>query len=184
MTPRTAMLALGAAVALTGVVPSVGGATRATTDHRLIGTWERTNSCTALVRAMRRARLNERVMRESIAGGGYYSSPTKVDLATPCKGAVNVRHSHFFTAAGAFGSRDETGSQVDDGDYRIIARNTLTFPSHQREFGFRIRVRYRIAGDSLRFTVLVPHRCVAKCQVATAWAISAFYAGPPFRRQM
>ena len=132
---------------------------------------------------MRRARLKERVMREWIAGGGYYASPAKVDLATPCKGAVNVRHSHFFTAAGGFGSRDDSGRQVDDGDYRIIARDTLTFPSHRREFGLRIRVRYRIAGDTLRFTVVVPHRCVGKCQVATAWAISAFYAGPAFRRQ-
>jgi hypothetical protein len=180
--PRAAILALGVALALTGVVP-VGAALSATTDHSLIGSWERTNSCTALVRAMRHAHLNERVMREWIAGGGYYPSPAKVDLATPCKGAVNVRHSHFFTSAGGFGSRDENRSQVDDGDYRIIARNTLTFPSHSREFGFRIRVHYRIAGDALRFTVLVPHRCVRKCQVATAWAISAFYAGPAFRRQ-
>ena len=33
---------------------------------------------------------------------------------------VRLRHSHFFTADGQFGSRDQDGSQVDDGTYRIV----------------------------------------------------------------
>lgn len=150
-------------------------------SNGLIGSWQRTNSCNAFVTAMRRAGLASG-LPEWLAGGGYFQSPGQIDRAAPCKGARNAKHSHFFTRAGAFGSRDEKGEQVDDGGYKITARRTLAFPSHAREFGYGIKVRYRIDGGKLRFNVVVPHPCTGKCRAATAWAISAFYAGPAFVR--
>jgi hypothetical protein len=175
---------LVATLAAMGVVAAgAGTAASATTDHPLVGNWQRTNSCTAFVHAMRRAGLKERVQREWLVGAGYFASPNQIDPAAPCKHARNVKHSHFFTAAGGFGSRDEKGNQVDDGDYKITAPHTLAFPSHARDFGYKIKVRYRIKAGKLRFNVVVPHPCTGKCQNATAWALSAFYAGPAFTRE-
>jgi hypothetical protein len=46
-----------------------------------------------------------------------------------------VEHSHFFTTDGQFGSYDELGAQVDNGDYEIVKESMLAFPSHGAEFG-------------------------------------------------
>jgi hypothetical protein len=172
-----AVAALAAAMA-PGQSPS---ASSRSGSRALVGNWQRTNSCTALVANLRRAGVVG-AMREVLVGGGYCQRPARIDPAAPCRRARSVKHSHFFTAAGGFGSRDENGNQVDDGDYRITAPHTLAFPSHAREFGYRIRVRYRITRGKLRFHVVVPHPCRGKCPGATAWAISAFYAGPAFTR--
>ena len=47
------------------------------------------------------------------------------DPADPCRDAVPLRHSHFFTPAGLFGSRDQDGIQVDDGTYSTVGEDTL-----------------------------------------------------------
>lgn len=93
-----------------------------------------------------------------------------------------MKHSHFFTAAGAFGSYDQNGHQVDNGDYKIITPYTLAFPSHTHDFGYKITVHYAIKSGKLRFAVVIPHPCPVRCPGATAWAISAFYSGPAFTR--
>jgi hypothetical protein len=185
VTTRHALAALTtmAVATLAAVLASAGepSARARTTPHPLVGDWQRTNSCAALVANLRHAGVAGQ-MRDVLVGGGYYQRPRQIDPAAPCKHARNVEHSHFFTAAGAFGSHDENGNQVDDGNYRIVAPHTLSFRSHAREFGYRIRVHYRITHDKLRFRVVVPHPCRGKCPGATAWAISAFYTGPAFTR--
>jgi hypothetical protein len=175
---RLAAVAATGAVAA-GVAASPGPAMGPT--NPLIGNWQRTNSCSAFVRAMRHADLG-RGMSEWLVGAGYFRSARQIDPARPCRHARNVKHSHFFTAAGGFGSRDEKGNQVDDGDYEFIARQTLAFPSHAKEFGHKVKVHYRIKRGKLRFSVVVPHPCKGKCRDVTGWAISAFYAGPAFTR--
>jgi hypothetical protein len=142
----------------------------------LVGTWRRVNSCEAYVRALKEARLGG-LVREALVSSGYVKQGRKIDLAHPCRGAKEVEHSHFFTKKGGFGSYDENGAQVDDGDYRVVDDNTLTFPSHAKEFGHKITVDYRIEGKTLRFDVVVPDPCTGKCRGATAWAIAAFYPG-------
>ena len=178
-TKRLAALAAAGAVAAAGVAPSSGPAMGPA--NPLVGDWQRTNSCTAFVKAMRRAGLG-RGLREWLVGAGYFRSARRIDPARPCRHARNVKHSHFFTAAGGFGSRDENGKQVDDGDYQIIALRTLAFPSHAKEFGHKVKVHYRFTGGKLRFSVVVPHPCTGKCRDVMGWALSAFYAGPPFTR--
>ena len=177
-TKRLAALAAAGAVAA-GMAPSPGPAMGPA--NPLIGNWQRTNSCTAFVKAMRRAGLG-RGLSEWLVGAGYFRSASQIDPAAPCKHARNLKHSHFFTAAGKFGSRDEKGNQVDDGDYEIVAPHMLAFPSHAREFGHGVKVRYRIPAGKLRFDVVVPHPCTGKCRDVTGWALSAFYAGPAFTR--
>lgn len=172
-----AVAALAAALA-SGQSPS---ASSRSGSRPPLGNWQRTNSCAALVANLRRAEVAGD-LRDVLVGGGYFQRPGQIDPAAPCRHARNVKHSHFFTAGGGFGSRDENGNQVDDGDYRTTAPHTLAFPSHAREFGYRIRVRYRITRGKLRFHVVVPHPCRGKCPGATAWGISAFYAGPAFTR--
>lgn len=127
----------------------------------LVGTWRRINSC-EIVRADVRAGRAPEARAQWLVGGGYFERAAEIDDAHPCRGATEAAHSHFFTKAGGFGSYDE-------------------FPTHAREFGGEITVRYRIEGDMLTFAVVVPDRCTGKCRLATAWAISAFYPGP-FRR--
>jgi hypothetical protein len=154
---------------------------RATAANPLVGTWQRTNSCTAFVDALTHAGLQDQIT-EWLVGAGYFHSKSQIDPNAPCKGARNLKHSHFFTSKGKFGSRDQAGNQVDDGDYKIVAPGTLAFPSHVRDFGYKIKVDYVIKGGKLRFDVVVPRPCPKKCHVATAWAISAFYPGPAFTR--
>lgn len=65
------------------------------------------------------AGFNQQVVLENIAGNGFLpgvSSPDQIaDPKHPCQGAVPQMHSHFFTADGKFGSKDQQGDQVDDG---------------------------------------------------------------------
>lgn len=147
------------------------------TVSSLVGTWRRVNSCETFVRAFAGAGLQE-LAPEWLAGGGYFERAGEIDDAHPCRGATEVEHSHFFTKAGGFGSYDEKGEQVDDGDYKAVNETTLRFPSAASAFGGEITVRYRIEGDTLTFAVVVPDGCTGKCRMATAWAISAFYPGP------
>jgi hypothetical protein len=82
----------------------------------LVGTWQRVNSCESFVRTFKRAGLGK-LVPESLVGAGYFKRAGEIDDANPCRGATEVAHSHFFTDTGGFGSHDEKGEQVDDGDY-------------------------------------------------------------------
>lgn len=138
----------------------------------LVGTWQRVSSCASFVQAFKEAGLID-LAPEWLVGGGYFTSLDQIDKTDLCKGATEVLHSHFFTANGGFGSRDEMGRQVDDGSYRIVDDHTITFlPSGD------VTVHFNIEGDTLMFEVVVPDPCVASCRQATAWALSAFYPGP------
>jgi hypothetical protein len=161
------------------LLATTASATSAAAPASLVGTWTRVNSCVALVRSLESAGLHDHLV-DTLVGGGYFSSASQVRAAAPCTGARDKKHSHFFTVGLAFGSRDERGKQVDDGDYKLIAANTLSFPSHAKEFGYKVTVRYSIVGGKLSFRVVVPKPCGGKCRDATAWALSAFYAGPLF----
>lgn len=143
----------------------------------LVGTWNRVNDCDTFVRTLEDAGLIA-LAPDVLVGGGYFTGVNQIDEADLCKGATEVEHSHFFTDSGGFGSNDETGAQVDDGDYKIIDAQTLTFPSHAQEFSDDITVHYLVEGDTLTFDVVVPDPCTGNCPAATGWAISAFYPTP------
>jgi hypothetical protein len=102
-------------------------------------------------------------------------------LGDPCSGSkLPEEHSHFFTATGGFGSRDEDHMQVDDGAYAVVDDDTLSFSSHAVEFGYdgEILVDYVIAGDAVTFTIQYPDECTDSCAEAFAWATSAFGTNP------
>ena len=104
-------------------------------------------------------------------GGG--AGPTEGDVCAGAQGPLE--HSHFFTDDGAFGSHDEHGEQVDDGDYELVDEDTLAFPSHASEFGYDgdLIVDYEITGDVVTFDVVLPDACEDTCKDAYAWALSA-----------
>ena len=91
-----------------------------------------------------------------------------------------MEHDHFFTAAGAFGSHDENGEEVDSGDFEVVDDDTVSFPSHAAEFGYDgdLVVDYAVSGDVVTFEVAPPESCVDACADAYAWALSAFASGP------
>jgi hypothetical protein len=137
----------------------------------LVGTWQRVNSCASFVQAFKEAGFID-LAPEMLVGGGYFTSLDQIDSTDLCKGATEVLHSHFFTANGGFGSHDEKGRQVDDGNYQIVDNRTITFPSND------VTVHFSIKGDTLMFEVVVPEPCVGSCREANAWALAAFYPGP------
>jgi hypothetical protein len=153
--------------------------------NAIVGSWHRPQTCQEMLAAFERARLAES-NREFLQGNffGGAAGPTTGD---PCAGAAGpFEHSHFFTASGGFGSHDEKNAQVDDGDYVVVDPDTLSFPSHAREFGYagHVLVDYTISGDAVTFDVVLPDPCGDQCVKAHAWALSAFASGPWVRGEV
>jgi hypothetical protein len=136
----------------------------------LVGTWERVNSCKGFVQAFTTAGLID-LAPEWLVGAGYYASADQIDKNDMCKGATEVKHSHFFTASGGFGSYDQNGQQVDDGSYKLVDDHNIAFPSG-------ITVQYSVVGDTVTFERVESNLCTVDCRENTAWALSAFYPGP------
>ena len=74
------------------------------------------------------------------------------DPADPCRDSVPLRHSHFFTADGQFGSRDQDGNEVDDGTYQIVDEGTFVVSKEFPDVTFH----YSIEGDSITFEPAIP----------------------------
>ena len=173
-----------ALLVLVAVVGSGAGATArahpagAAAQSPLVGTWQRTTTCTELATALTKAGLKKFVL-ESVAGNGFIpgvSRPEQIaDPANPCKGAVPRKHSHFFTKNREFGSLDWRGQPVDDGTYRIVdARTVVIF----KEFP-KVTFHDRITGRSVTFSPVIAKGCSAfRC----AWAVSMAYPGKAWRR--
>ena len=161
--------------------------TRATeTDGRpqIIGVWTRTQDCDAQLGAFEAAGLAESQL--AWVTGNWLPEGVVPDPADPCAGArPPEEHSHFFTAAGAFGSYDAVGNQVDNGDYVLVDDDTLSFASHAQELGYDgdVIVDFVLDGDLATFAVRMPPDCAGGCAKAYAWAYSAFYEADPWARQ-
>lgn len=145
----------------------------------LIGSWHRPQTCEEMLAAFEEAGLAES-QRDWLQGNFFGGKPGPAE-GDPCAGAEGpLEHDHFFTAAGAFGSHDQNGEEVDGGDYELVDDDTVSFPSHADEFGYEgdILVDYAVSEDVVTFEVVPPEPCDKKCAVAYAWALSAFASGP------
>ncbi len=160
-------------------VASMDPATTVPGEATIVGSWHRAQSCEELLAVFDAAGLAESHLgwlQGNFFSGG--SGPTDGDV---CAGAHGpLEHSHFFTDDGAFGSHDEHGEQVDDGDYEPVDEDTLGFPSHASEFDYdgALTVDYEITDDVVTFDVVLPDECEDTCKDAYAWALSAFASGP------
>jgi pimeloyl-ACP methyl ester carboxylesterase len=172
----------GAAAEVLNLVSGTEAIDAASTDTaatELIGWWRRSQTCDEMLAAFQQAGL-----AESHVGwlqGNFFGGepgPTDGDVCAGAQGPLE--HAHFFTAAGAFGSHDENGEEVDHGDFALVDDDTVSFPSHATEFGYPgdLVANYSLDGDVVTFEVALPEMCVDACADAYAWALSAFASGP------
>ena len=165
--------------------PGVDTASTGSVATELVGSWQRAQTCAELLGAFEQAGLAQSHvgwLQGNFFGG--QPGPTGGDV---CAGAVGpLEHDHFFTAAGAFGSHDENGEEVDNGDFVVVDEDTVSFPSHAAEFGYDgdLIVDYTVNEDVVTFDVALPDSCVDTCADAYAWALSAFASGPWERGQV
>jgi hypothetical protein len=163
-------------------VPTGVGASAApsvSTTNNLVGSWHRAQSCQEMLAAFEAAGLAE--SHADWLTGNFLGGSPAPSGGDVCAGAHGpLEHSHFFTETGDFGSTDENGQQVDEGDYVIEGDGKVAFPSHATEFGYArdLAVDYAIKDDTLTFRVVLPEPCDSSCKDAFAWALTAFASGP------
>jgi hypothetical protein len=145
----------------------------------IVGEWERVTRCEEIVHALREASMDDWVLEyaASFIPDGVVNDPDR-----PCIGAVPLRHSHFFTEEGDFGSRDQDGAQVDDGTYRILDAGTIVVPREfpERNESKEVTFRYSVEGDTMLLDPLLP-ACRPDC-FAAVWAITVAYPGHAWTR--
>ena len=146
----------------------------------IVGEWQRDTTCEQRVKAFVDAGLGK-YAAESVVGDGLIPGVGDVselsDPDRPCIGATPVKHGHFFTATGEFGSRDEVGNQVDDGQYRLVGSDSIEIGS----FEGWVRFRYEVEGDTLRLYPVLP-KCARNGCFDAQWAVSVSYNGLPWKR--
>lgn len=146
----------------------------------IVGEWQRVTTCEQRVKALRQSGL-EKYAAEQAAGDGFIpgiSDKSELeDPSHPCNEAVPMKHSHFFTADGEFGSRDDAGMQVDDGPYRLVGDDKLLIGGEDHEVTFR----YEIEGDSLRLYPKLP-ACAKRGCFEAQWAVAVSYNGLPWKK--
>lgn len=98
------------------------------------------------------------------------------DPEHPCEGASPTKHSHFFTAEGQFGSRNEFGQQVDAGTYEIVDDDTFVFGGVQA-------FNYHLDGDTIMFEPMLPDDCsTEQCHENSILAVSVALPGLTWER--
>jgi hypothetical protein len=153
-----------------------------TPGAELVGEWQRVTTCGERVAALKAAGLG-RFAAENAAGEGWIPGVSTAeqleDPAHPCRGAVPLKHSHFFTAEGQFGSRDAHGDQVDDGTYQVTGPGTIVIT---KEFG-PITFHYSVSdsGEVLTLDPVLP-ACASDGCFAAQWAVGMSYTGLPWSR--
>ena len=146
--------------------------------NALVGEWERLTTCQQRVKAFQEAGL-EKYAARSVADDGYIPGVTSADQLEdpehPCAHAEAHMHSHFFTADGLFGSRDQFGQQVDDGTYRVV--DDRTFFIGTSKFHYRVNED----GDVLRLFPVLP-ACARRGCFEGQWEVAVTYNGLPWHR--
>ncbi len=154
----------------------------------LVGRWQRTVTCEELTSELGEAGL---AALEPYAWLGQTSSTGESSFrpggprptaAHPCTGAIDRVHSHFFDAAGEFGSIDWEGGQVDDGSYTIVGDDIVRIGD--TAFHFRITED----GDTLSLSPILTkamiHDALADPKEFSdaGWAVSVAYPGSTWQR--
>jgi hypothetical protein len=166
-------------IALASTVASASVAT-STNSSPLVGRWSATRTCQGIVNGLRQNGLL--AVAPSVAAD-YFPNQAPTALARKsdiCSGAKSQLHSHFFTTGGKFGSLDQNGKQVDDGNYRLLNASTVRI----NDGAFR----FRIVGKFLSLTPLLTpaqkRRALARpLQFSTAgWMVVVAYPGHTWKR--
>ncbi len=119
-------------------------------------------------------------LADAVYGNGLApGDPNSVvaDPTTVCEGAVERQHSHFFTADGAFGSKDFHGERVDDGTYTLEGEDGLVINGG--------RFKYEINGDELSLEpepVDISTCTTKECRFQAAWVLMVALPGTTWTR--
>ena len=142
----------------------------------IVGNWQRVTTCDERLTALENAGLGKFAV-EHAAGEGWIpgvTSPEQIeDPGHPCKGAIPLKHGHFFTEDGLFGSTDDQGDQVDDGTYLVMDEDTIVI---EKEFG-NVTFNYRIQDDGTLLLDPVMPNCTKSGCFAAQWAVAVAYPG-------
>ena len=145
----------------------------------IVGEWVGVHDCERIVTLHHEAGLDEFIAEqvfELVPGAG---SPEDLEgRADPCEGAEQREHSHFFTADGSFGSRDDRGQQVDDGRYELVGADVVVINGSS--------FHYRIDGDSLYLTPdpVDTSDCTSRmCRFEPVWVLTVAMPGMPWTRR-
>jgi hypothetical protein len=145
----------------------------------IVGEWVGVHDCDHIVSMLRTAKLDELIADAVVGNGlipGVDTAEQLKDSAHPCVGAVQQRHSHFFTKDGRFGSKDFHASQVDDGTWTIEGDKLVI---DDQPFDFKI------AGDVLTLTPpkIDMASCTSKeCRENAGWVLMVAMPGQTWTR--
>ena len=152
----------------------------------LVGRWQRVVRCQELAGNLAKAGLGSLApyawlgQTSATGDGSFTPGSPKPTSAHPCTGAIARVHSHFFNLAGAFGSVDWEGGQVDDGTYRIVNDHTLLIG--------KTTFHYRVDGNTLMLDPVLTKAMIRKAVAhprrfsEAGWAESVAYAGYMWKR--
>ena len=180
----------------TGVTsPSTSGAASASTGPsatssvpELVGRWQRTVTCEELTSDLGEAGLAALApygwlgQTSSTGESSFRLGAPRPTAAHPCTGAIDRVHSHFFDAAGEFGSIDWEGGQVDDGPYTIVDDGIVRIGD--TAFHFRITGH----GDTLSLSPILTKAMIREALADpkefsdAGWAVSVAYPGSTWQR--
>jgi len=144
----------------------------------IVGEWVGFHDCELIVTMLTEAGLDEFKL-EQVAElvPGATSADDLEDPTDPCRGAVRREHSHFFTADGAFGSRDDNGQQVDEGTYTLEGDDVVVINGET--------FHYRIDGDSISFEpdpVDISDCTSRMCRFMATWVLTVAMPGTRWTR--
>ena len=150
---------------------------------QIVGVWVGTHQCQRIMDIMTAAGMPEQGLMNIVDAGtlpGVGSVADIPDSAHPCTGAVDVKHSHFFTAAGEFGSRDSVGTRVDDGTWSLADADTILIGNEEGATPFD----FVVTGTAMRLTPIEVGTCptdpVAWCK--EAWKLMVAMPGMDWQR--
>ena len=154
---------------------AVASASAAPSQASIVGEWVGVHDCERIVSMLRGAKL-EAFLPDAISGNGLVAGdPQATALADPkypCEGAVQRKHSHFFTASGQFGSKDYNGQRVDDGTYTLDGEDGLVINGS--------RFKYQINGDELSLEpepVDISGCTTRECRFPATWVLMVAMPG-------
>jgi hypothetical protein len=147
----------------------------------IVGEWVGVHDCARIVTILADAGLDE-FLADAVYGNGLIpgvdpSTATLKDPSKPCDGAVERQHSHFFTAAGEFGSRDFDGNRVDDGTYTLEGEDRIVI----NDKGFK----FEIHGDELSLEpdpVDITTCTTKECRFMATWVLMVAMPGTTWTR--
>ena len=143
----------------------------------IVGEWVGIHDCQRILTILTDAKLLEFLadpLEQLVPGDPNVAAG---DPATACDGAVQRLHSHFFTAAGEFGSKDFHGQRVDDGSYTLEGEDRIVINGQT--------FKYEIDGDALSLEpepVDVSSCTTKECRFTATWVLMVAMPGMTWKR--